>query len=321
AVDVLWFWKTFALYIFFKMISSSENRRVGIVDALVPFAKLTIIFITLCSIVGIFADIGVAGENTVNGLYQFAFFWGNTIQTGWLIFSCLCLISDDKNERSFVRYLAIACIPAILSFSALVYCWFFVAVLLIIFLRGDKKIKLWNIVVLAIGTVAFLFADISEYLLSASIRSTFWKAAFQLANQYFPLGTGFASFGSDMAARYYSPIYVELGWSGTWGLGQESDYLNDNFFASILGQFGWIGFILYLVVLAIMFFYVNKHSNTKYERVSTVASALTIAAVMVGSASAKSMMGCCMFAVLGIIMGRENSSDSELEKVCEEGNN
>lgn len=234
------------------------------------------------------------------------------------MFSCLCLIANDKNEKCFVKYLAISCIPAILSFSALVYCWFFVAVHLTIFLREDNKIKPWNIVVLAIGAIAFLFADVSEYLLSESIRSTFWKAAFKLANQYFPLGTGFASFGSDMAARYYSPIYVELGWSGTWGLGQGSGYLNDNFFASILGQFGWIGFILYLTVLVIMFFYVNRYSTGKYERVSTVASVLTIAAVMVGSASAKSMMGCCMFAVLEIIMGKENSSNSELEEVYEE---
>ena len=157
---------------------------------------------------------------------------------------------------------------------------------------------------MAFGVIILTFSDVQTYMLGESVRTTFWLAGIKLANNYFPLGTGFASFGSDMAARYYSSVYVSLGWEDSWALGREGRFLDDNFFASILGQFGWIGFILYLGLLALLFYNANYYTKTKESRTVFVASVLTICAVMIGSASAKSLMGCCMFAVLGVLAGK-----------------
>ncbi|MCD7740825.1 MAG: hypothetical protein LUI06_01280 [Ruminococcus sp.] len=303
-VDGLWLYKTFCCYIMFKYISSQSDVRDGIVEFLAPLAKLVILFVALLAVINIFADIGVSSRGTiVMGFRQYTFLWGNTIQTGWLLFCCLCLIAAFDSFRTYKRYLFIACIPAVFTFSSLVYCWFFIAVLMTIFWGENSAVKIWQIIVMVVGVLLLTFADVQAYILSESVRATFWKAAIQLANRYFPLGTGFASFGSDMAARYYSSVYVDLGWESTWALGRNGGFLDDNFFASIIGQFGWIGFILYLATLGQMFIRANFYTRSKSERTVCISTVLTICAVMIGSASAKSLMGCCMFAVLGIVMG------------------
>lgn len=306
-IDALWLYKTFSCYITFKYIASDYEIQKGIVEFLSPVCKFVILFITALSVLNIFANIGVSSTNmVVFGFRQYTFIWSNTIQTGWLMFCCLCIISLYETPKIFRRYIYISCIPAIFTFSALVYCWFFVAIFITLFFKNGKIVRTWHIIFMALGVILLTFADIKTYILGESVRSDFWRAAIMLATKYFPLGTGFASFGSEMASRYYSSVYINLGWENTWALGRNGVFLNDNFFASILGQFGWIGLFLYLALLASMFCYANKYSPTKETRTTSVASVLTICAVMIGSASAKSLMGCCMFSVLGVMAGVNN---------------
>lgn len=313
-VDALWLWKPFACYLFFKYVVMSINKKQKIISILAPLAKLIIIFTFVVAVVGQFVDIGVSGGSKVMGIEKFAFFWKNGIQTGWLLFVAIMILSAARIRRKiFYTYLVIAIIPLMLTFSSLVYCWVFVTVFLLFLLREEQQIKKRYILLMAVGVMLFSFADIEVYSNSESVRMVFIKYAIVTANTFLPLGAGFATYGTEMAARYYSPLYVKYGWLTRWGMNpEENQFLNDTFFAGILGQFGWIGFILYLGCIYLLFRNTNSESLSKHERITTGATIITIAVTMIGSATAKSMMGVCAFSVLGIICA-DNKKEYEGE--------
>lgn len=311
-VDVLWLWKPFACYLFFKNAILIIDNREKIISILAPIAKIVIIFTCAVAVVGQVADIGVNSKDLIYGIKKFDFFWHNGIQTGWLLFSALMILSASKLKKwMFEKYLTIAMVPLILTFSSLVYCWIFIEVFLLIILRKDEKIRARYFIVLAVGVCCFALSDIKEYFLvdSDSIRMTLIRYGIITANTFFPLGSGFATYGTEMASRHYSKLYVDYGWSNKWGLGREhGQYLNDTFFAGIGGQFGWFGFVAYLGCLYFLFKNTTKKVLNKYERVSTGATVITIAVTMIGSATAKSIMGTCAFSVLGIICAKKSGS-------------
>jgi len=305
SVDILWLWKTFATFLAFKYISARNNRVIKVLQILCPLAKIAIVFVCASALIGQFIDIGVTGKTVIGPIKAFYFFWQNGIQTGWLLFCCmLVIVGYERNKKIIRMYFVFTLIPLILTFSSLVLCWCFITVSVLFFVRENKKIKVRSIILIVAGVVALNAADVSTYLLGGHVRGTLIKYGIVTAITYFPFGSGFATYGSEMAKRYYSQLYIKYGWANTWAFGKDSNYLNDNFFASIVGQFGFIGFAIYLTVLCALFVQINSKSLDKYERVFSIATVLTIIAVMIGSASAKSIMGICTFAVLGIISSK-----------------
>ena len=188
-----------------------------------------------------------------------------------------------------------------------------------IMFRKQDKFKLRYVLPVVIIVALFTWRDIEEYLLSDSIRRELLVYGGRVANMYFPLGSGFATYGSEMAQRYYSKLYDMFGWRNTWGFGPESNYLNDNFFASIIGQFGWIGFAVYLYAMLRLFMMVNSKLVKKRIKITGIATVLTMLAVMIGSASVKSMMGICTFVVLGMVASEVYSKTNEQNLRKQEG--
>lgn len=317
-VDALWLWKTFACFIFFSGIYQRENVAESCIEVLSKFAKITLILMVVTSIIGQVIDIGVTGSIFAFGLKKYGFFWHNGIQTGWLAFCSLMVLALSKcSDKEFKKYFVLTYIPLLLTGSSLVYCWVIVSVILFVGMRQDDVFKIRYIVLILLITVVFTWSDLQDYFFSSgsSIRKTLIEYGIKVANMYFPFGSGFATYGSDMARRYYSKLYQSFGWTNSWGLGRNSDFLNDNFFAGIIGQFGWIGFIVYLGTLYIMFKALNTNLIEKRVRITTLSTVIVIFAVMIGSASAKSMMGVCTFSVLGIAYGRIKAN---AEIRCEE---
>lgn len=305
-IDVLWLWKTFACFIAFKYIAKKGNRRENIVNKLVPIAKFIIWFVCIVSLIGQFINLGVTGQDVIGGIKEFDFFWHNAIQLGLLVFSCIMILSASniKSKKLFF-YLILSSIPLFLTFSSLVYCWLFVEIFLLFVLKKDKIFKKRYIVILGLGVGLSAFSDIQTYFISESTRMRLIIYGIKTANTFFPLGSGFATYGSDMAVRFYSKLYSSYGWEYMYGIGRTSSmHLNDNFFASIIGQFGWIGFILYLICLYNLFSQINTVRLKKYERIAAITTIITLVVSMIGSATGKSMMGICTFVVLGVISGK-----------------
>ena len=89
---------------------------------------------------------------------------------------------------------------------------------------------------------------------SESARSRITSGAIELFQDYFPLGSGFGTYGSGITQTIYSPLYSRFGFEQVYGLTPTNPfYLTDTFWPVVIAQFGlfgiciWIG-ILYFVI-------------------------------------------------------------------------
>lgn len=102
----------------------------------------------------------------------------------------------------------------------------------------------------AIGAIVIAMDEIQDYFLNTerfSPRSVMMKDGFSLMLKHFPLGTGYATYGSSLAADYYSPLYDMLGYENNWGMSRDfSAFLTDGFWPIIMAQFGFIGLIAFI---------------------------------------------------------------------------
>lgn len=319
-VDLLWLWKTFAPFLASMYLTRKENVHRRVIKVLSFPAKLAILVFFCLALLGQVVNIGFPTSDSLFGLRLFSVAWLNGISFGWVVFCCILILAlSDISSRSFFIYTALAFVPLILTSSALIYCFVFCVIFMAIMFRKQDKFKLRYVLPVVIIVALFTWRDIEEYLLSDSIRRELLVYGGRVANMYFPLGSGFATYGSEMAQRYYSKLYDMFGWRNTWGFGPESNYLNDNFFASIIGQFGWIGFAVYLYAMLRLFMMVNSKLVKKRIKITGIATVLTMLAVMIGSASVKSMMGICTFVVLGMVASEVYSKTNEQNLRKQEG--
>jgi hypothetical protein len=76
----------------------------------------------------------------------------------------------------------------------------------------------------------------------ATARGQLYTDGIKLAEQRFPFGTGFGTYGSYASVLYYSPLYDKLGLSSEYGFSRESPlYLTDTSWAGFIAELGFIG--------------------------------------------------------------------------------
>ena len=99
-------------------------------------------------------------------------------------------------------------------------------------------------------------------------KSIMSNISFQIAKDYFPLGTGFGTYGSTYAASYYSPVYYLYGLAEHPVLGVESRmYLKDVFWPILFGETGFLGTLIYCLLIFVLFVRIQKifyYSKEKY---------------------------------------------------------
>lgn len=136
-------------------------------------------------------------------------------------------------------------IAAIVSYGVLVY-------LIII---KNKTISFSKLCALGSILIMIAWEKIQYYFFSSmqsdSARYNLLEKAVYIANDYFPLGTGFGTFASYYSGIYYSPLYYIYDLSDVNGLRiGKTWFVSDSYWPMILGQFGWIGLIAMIVVIA-----------------------------------------------------------------------
>lgn len=86
-------------------------------------------------------------------------------------------------------------------------------------------------------------------------RNALYLASIRIASDHFPFGSGQGTFGSYPVGRNYSKIYHDYGLSTVHGLSPEdafgltdSHYIFDTHWSSVIGELGFIGAFLYLLL-------------------------------------------------------------------------
>lgn len=120
-----------------------------------------------------------------------------------------------------------------------------------------KKRHYFLMALLSSGAVLLVAYDalMTNYLADDRFmpRMIMLKDGISLMLSHFPLGTGFATFGSAMAASNYSPLYAKLGYLTYRGMSpDDTSFLTDVFWPTVFAQFGFIGAVIFSLIILIL---------------------------------------------------------------------
>ncbi|BFK23689.1 hypothetical protein F300043A5_19840 [Massilimicrobiota timonensis] len=263
--DIFAFSKFFICYYCSLIVFNKEINA----TYLIKFSKIVIFILFFLSIISQFIDIGMTHDVRM-GIKSFKFLF---VHPTFLVFTMVmlfCLVHLYKYSLKYELMIFFIIFMTQRTKGLL----FVVGVLALIFiLKYFKKIKIKHIVVLGGLVLLLSFNKIMTYISAAqfSARPLLYITAFQIMFNYFPLGTGFSSFGTYTSAEYYSPLYYKYNLFYIEGLRPTSfGYIGDTFWPGLIGQFGAFGCISYITSL----FYIFRSSienitnnSRKYESI------------------------------------------------------
>jgi hypothetical protein len=178
----------------------------------------------------------------------------------YLVFACVglsvVLLADRKrNARWIVMLLAVA----VLSLRTKGIAWAaLTAVLMATFGRRERLTALHAAACAGLALLIGYDQYESYFQHDGYARTELVRASLEVAADHPVLGPGFATFGSAVTAEpaYYSVLYYRYGLSSVWGLAYGSTgFLSDTFWPIVLGQFSWVGLLLYAGMLACLFMF------------------------------------------------------------------
>lgn len=307
-VDGFCFAKMFLCFIAMKYLVSKDRNKI-IIKYLLGVSKLLILSTAFFGTVSLFIDIGMSGEKRY-GIPSFGFIFQNEGRCGYIIACCLVIVLlSNLSESQKVKYEVLSIISMIYTTKGVVYIIIVCYILLKQLWKRKNKMKLKNFLpLIVVGTIASS-VQIQNYLMDLnSPRVRLIRYGFVTANRYFPVGSGFATYGSDMAYKYYSKLYDYYGFNNYYGLSRVAhDCLNDCYFGMIVGELGYLGLILFIIMLILLFIQLNNIIINK--KAKTLAISIFIGLIVSASATAiiKSSIGSFTFMILGIVVGYNES--------------
>ena len=224
-------------------------------------ARILILLTSLLGFLNIFFDFGMGLEQPRFGFRSsFDFVFSHPT---YLVFFAVglnvILLSHPNNNRVWivVSYIVIA-----LSLRSKGIAFIAAAIVLILVMGRRQRLRVWQIIVAAIVTIAVGWSQFLDYFgTEGYARNELLRNSLRIAKEYYPLGTGFATFGSAITAtqEYYSELYYKYGLSAIWGLEPgHAIFVSDTFWPTVLGQFGWLGLFFYIGSMICLFLYVYR---------------------------------------------------------------
>ena len=167
------------------------------------------------------------------------------------------LATEDKRNAVF-KIMSLLSIAATFRTKGFITIAFILAYYLLNFAK-KKRISFKDIFkpvyIAPIGIVCFFISKskIQQYLswgASQSIRVGVHSVGLKIANDHFPFGTGFGTFGTNISYKNQSQlynIYNSLNYSHLMNYGYAT--MSDVYWPSIYVQFGYIGMIVYVILI------------------------------------------------------------------------
>ena len=124
--------------------------------------------------------------------------------------------------------------------------------------------NLFSLAFSGVGLIVLFKNQLDSKLLTneSSMRNILMSKARLIAKEYFPLGSGFGTYGSFVSFRYYSPLYESLGMNKMYGF-TENYYIYgmDSYYSLLIAQFGYIGLLFFVLMLL---FIILEFVNLRY---------------------------------------------------------
>ena len=151
---------------------------------------------------------------------------------------------------------------------------FYILTILILFVFNKISVKLHLKSIIAIAgilllVIYFSLDKLTYYFVVGGVsaeetfaRPALYSGAIEIIKNYFPFGSGFASYATYFSSVSYSNMYYELNLDKVWGLSSDYNmFISDTYFPA-LAQFGIVGVFLFFY-----FFYKLIKQANRYKKI------------------------------------------------------
>ncbi len=254
--DVMGTFKLFLIYLIGRRLIDRKNFRLN-PKKFIYVAKIIIVIIFVTSLINLFVNTGVSDEVRY-GIRSYKFIYSHytyLVYNEVLLYSILSV--DNKKNIAF-KFMSLFSIAATLRTKGFII----IAFVLVYYLLEYAKRKNFSfkdifkpIYIIPVVAVGYIISKskIQQYLswgVDQSIRVGVHSIGLKIANDHFPLGTGFGTFGTNISyynsSRLYN-VYNSLNYSRLMSFGYAT--MSDVYWPSIYVQFGYIGLILFVLLL------------------------------------------------------------------------
>ena len=234
-----------------------DGQKEEFKDLLAGFIRLMFAFMFITALLSQVVDIGMS-DKARYGLASYKFIYVNpagfnTYCYLFMIIHSMTLMKRGKLRPYSNAFTLMGIIAWMLSLRSRAIAFAVIYAVLYVYILYYRKRKAkfkfrWYHVVIVVATALLLgWSAIETYFIqnSRTARFQLMYHSLILAKQYFPIGTGFGTFGTEASRAYYSSIYYRYGLSQIYGLSPNyPTYVTDQFWFGILGQFGVLGSIV-----------------------------------------------------------------------------
>lgn len=190
-----------------------------------------------------------------------------------LLTASMYLLFKENTRKNVIRGIAILSI-GLLSMKSKFYGEYVVFIALFYFLKSRLKPNLKTIisvVALVSAIVFFTWEKFNAYYVEGMEDQTsnterkarpesFKTARTIIFSDYIPFGSGLASFGTNAAAKYYSPLYYKYNLDSIWGLYPENPMFLADAFYPTLAQYGLVGLFFFL------WFWIRRYQQALHHK-------------------------------------------------------
>lgn len=248
----------FVIAVVASIIVFDGNRLIRMLE---PVYKVTLVMMVPCWLLNTILPGGFSlfGQDMWYeiryGIRSFEFLFGHPETMSMMVLSMMLVLLRDRSRNSVWVTLCLFFIATSLRSKGFA----FVAIAAMLLLTGNRQRGISLIHIALCAAAALLIGwDQFEYYYSTDLgaRAEMTRASIAIASDFFPFGSGFATFGSNVTAdaEFYSPLYVTYGISNIQGLSLSmgTDFLSDTFWPTVLAQFGLLGLLGYISLLILL---------------------------------------------------------------------
>lgn len=249
--DMLNWIKFWGTYIFLQNIISKEKVS-KYYEIFIIIIKITLIISLILEILNILNLNVLTNKYDRFGLHSFCFIDGHpsTASSIFAVFSCF-LLYDYKNNK---KWIVCSILLEILTFRFKALAFVVALIIEVIIMR--KRVSVSKIMLICGILIVVAWQPIKYYFLdSTASRAVALNTSIKIANEYNPIGLGFATFGTSPSGKFYSNAYKKYGLWQRWGFTDDNySYIGDGGWASVIGQFGFLGTVLFIIMIVLLYF-------------------------------------------------------------------
>ncbi|WP_024867337.1 O-antigen ligase family protein [Butyrivibrio sp. FCS014] len=244
----------FFLIVFGFYAAKSEFTYDETGSVIVPIAKISTVVLFVLLIIDYFFNIWYVEIRRFGRAYKLIYFHP-TYLAGAVTF--LLAIFALYYRRRVIPYILLDFVLLFATQRAKAFGGIVVFIILWAIIKVfHSKLKVWELLVAGVILVIVGWHRIAPFFIQLrgyAARSLILETGIQIMKDYFPIGTGFGTFSSHVAAEHYSPVYILYGLIDSAQLslveGRSAYYFDDMFWPIIMGQTGIIGTVLYVLML------------------------------------------------------------------------